>query len=84
VRCPFCLHENQRLLGGIFLATAKELDKSEFTAGERACGTCLMLVAQLLDTWREGGINSFMARARSAGLVKELDEYVESGSRPLR
>jgi len=81
--CPFCQKHSQRPLGGIFLAAPAQLAKDELTAGERACTTCLSLVAQLLDTWREGGINSFMARARSAGLVKDLTEYVETGSRPL-
>jgi hypothetical protein len=43
----------------------------------------LSLVAQLLDVWREGGINSFMTRATSAGILKEKFEYVETGTRPL-
>jgi len=80
-KCPFCLQEKQRLLGAIFLATAKEWQKGEVTAAEKACNSCLALVAQLLDTWREGGINSFVARARSAGILREEIEYVETGTR---
>jgi len=60
-----------------------EWEKGEVTAAERACNSCLALVAQLLDTWREGGINSFIARAKSAGVVKEFNQYVEIGRRPL-
>jgi len=83
MQCPFCLKDRQRELGGIFLSAPLELAKGETTAGERACTVCLSLVAQLLDTWREGGINSFMARASSAGILKEISEYVETGTRPL-
>jgi hypothetical protein len=43
----------------------------------------MMLVAQLLDVWRQGGINSFMERARSAGILKDKEEYIEAGTRPL-
>lgn len=81
--CPFCLEDKGKPLGGIFLAAPRELQKGESTAGEKACPTCLSLVAQLLDTWRGGGINSFLTRARSAGLLRELEEYVETGTRPL-
>jgi hypothetical protein len=83
MKCPFCLKEKQRILGGIFLSAPRELEKGETTAGERACNTCLALIAQLLDAWREGGIISFTEKARKAGLVRELEEYVEIGSRPL-
>jgi len=83
MRCPFCLKENQRELGGIFLAAPREMARNELTAGEKACNVCLSLFAQLLDTWREGGINSFLTRARSANLLRETVEYVETGTRPL-
>jgi hypothetical protein len=83
LQCPFCLKDRQRTLGGIFLSAPNELEKGEATAGEQACNTCLSLVAQLLDVWREGGINSFMTRATSAGILKEKFEYVETGTRPL-
>jgi len=66
------------------LVAPPEWEKNECTAAERACNSCLALVAQLLDTWREGGINSFKSRALDAGVLKEIDEYVESGSRPFR
>ena len=81
--CPFCLRDYGKPLGAIFISAPRELEKGETTAGEKACITCLSLLAQLLDTWREGGIVSFQDRARSAGLLRELEEYVESGSRPL-
>jgi len=83
MQCPFCLKDKQRILGAIFISAPAEWEKSEATAGERACSTCLMLVAQLLDVWREGGINSFIDRATSAGILKEKVEYVETGTRPL-
>jgi hypothetical protein len=83
LQCPFCLKDNQRILGGIFVSAPREIEKGEVTAGERACNTCLSLVAQLLDAWREGGINSFMARAKGAGILKETLEYVETGTRPI-
>ncbi|HEY7419280.1 MAG TPA: hypothetical protein VH593_29120 [Ktedonobacteraceae bacterium] len=65
------------------LVAPNEWQKGEATAAERACNSCLSLIAQLLDAWREGGINSFQARARSAGILKESEEYVESGFRPF-
>ena len=81
--CPFCLKDRGKPLGAIILATAKEFQNNEATAAEQSCSDCLLLIAQLLDTWREGGINSFKARAISAGILKEKVEYVEAGSRPL-
>lgn len=83
MKCPFCLKDKGRPLGAIFLAAPRQWEKGEATAGERACASCLELIAQLLDTWREGGINSFMEKARSAGVLKEKVEYVESGTRPF-
>jgi hypothetical protein len=53
----------------------------EATAGDRACNTCLTLIAQLLDAWRGGGINSFIQKAQGAGILEERVEYVESGFR---
>jgi hypothetical protein len=83
MQCPFCLKENQRILGGIFLSAPQEWAKDEATAGDRICNNCISLVAQLLDAWRGGGINSFVERMTSAGLLKEKVEYVESGTRRL-
>jgi hypothetical protein len=83
MKCPFCLKADQRILGAILLSAPKEWEKGECTAGERACSTCMLLIAQLLDTWREGGINSFVDRARSAGILKEKVEYAETGTRPI-
>jgi len=73
------LQDKQRILGGIFLSAPKEWEKMEATAGDRACNVCLALIAQLLDVWRGGGINSFIQRAASAGILNERTEYVESG-----
>lgn len=83
MQCPFCLKDYGKPLGAIFLATARDWEKSDATAGEKACNACLALMAQLLDAWHDGGINSFMERARSAGVLKEKFEYVESGTRSL-
>jgi len=83
VKCPFCLKDKQRVLGAAILVAPNEWIKDEATAAERCCNTCLALIAQLLDTWREGGINSFVERARAAKIIREVDEYVETGSRPL-
>ena len=82
--CPFCQKQTQRILGAIVLSAPQEFEKGEATAAEQACNACLALIAQLLDTWREGGINNFKSRAISAGVLKEIDEYVEAGSRPFR
>lgn len=81
MRCPFCLKENQRILGAIFLSAPAEWAKDEATAGDRACNNCLSLIAQLLDAWRNGGINRFVQKAKEAGVVDERFEYVESGTR---
>jgi hypothetical protein len=81
MQCPFCLQEKQRILGGIFLSAPREWEKMEATAGDRACNTCLTLIAQLLDAWRGGGINSFIQKAQGAGILEERVEYVESGFR---
>jgi hypothetical protein len=83
MQCPFCLKEEQRILGGIFLSAPQEWEKDEATAGDRICNSCIVVVAQLLDVWRDGGINSFMERAKGAGLVKERLEYVERGTRRI-
>lgn len=83
MQCPFCLQDKQRVLGAVFLSAPQEWEKDEATAGERACNTCLALIAQLFDAWRGGGINSFIQRAKSAGVLTEKDEYVESGFRRL-
>lgn len=69
------------MLGAVFLSAPQEWEKNEATAGERACNSCLALIAQLFDVWRGGGINSFISRAKSAGVLKESEEYVESGFR---
>lgn len=81
MKCPFCLKENQRILGAIFLSAPSEWEKDEVTAGDRACNNCLSLIAQLLDAWRNGGINSFIQRGKEARIIEERFEYVESGSR---
>jgi hypothetical protein len=83
LQCPFCLKTSQRSLGAVFLASPQDWDKTEATAAERACNVCLAIIAQLFDIWRGGGINSFIERAKSAGLVVEQKEYVESGTRFL-
>jgi len=83
MKCPFCLKDYGKTLGGIFMSAPREWQKGEATAGERCCSDCMLLIAQLLDTWREGGINDFKARAISAGILKEKVEYVESGTRRL-
>jgi hypothetical protein len=83
VKCPFCLKEEQRILGAVFLSAPKEWTKDEATAGDRACNSCLAIIAQMLDHWRGGGINSFIERAKSAGLLVERVEYVERGTRFL-
>ena len=57
--------------------------REEVTAGGKACNTCLSIFAQMLDAWRDGGINSFMQKLKSAGLLDERIEYVESGTRRL-
>lgn len=81
MRCPFCLQEKQRILGAIFLSAPAEWEKDEATAGDRACNQCLSLIAQLLDAWRGGGINSFIQKAKEARVISERFEYVESGTR---
>lgn len=83
MQCPFCLKDNQRILGAVFMSAPQEWDKGEATAGDRACNTCLAIIAQLFDVWRGGGINSFLERAKSAGMVVERSEYVETGTRRL-
>lgn len=81
--CPFCQKDKGQPLGAIFLSAPREWQKGEATAGEKVCSDCLLLIAQLLDTWREGGINSFIARAKSAGVLKEREEYIEAGTGSL-
>lgn len=83
MKCPFCQQEKQRILGAIFLSAPAEWAKDEATAGDRACNQCLSLIAQMLDSWRDGGINRFLTKARSAGILTEKEEYVESGTRRI-
>jgi hypothetical protein len=63
------------------LSAPAEWEKDEATAGDRACNTCLSLIAQMLDVWRGGGINRFIQKAKEARVLEEKFEYVESGTR---
>lgn len=79
MQCPFCLKDTQRNLGGILLFSPAGMINEEPTAAGRACNRCLAVIAQLVDVWMNGGINSFVEKLKDHHLIKEVDKVVEQG-----